>query len=353
MINRREAILTGAGLAAGLMLPASLSKAQTRVLRRPARPCLEPDAPSKALPPSFFPWQEIAPGVHAISDFQTGGNVLLAAGSEESILVDTKFPSIARALLREAADRAPKLKYVVNTHHHGDHTGGNVVFRAEGIRVVAHPKAEPRIPGNWQSYSGGITGGARFVGQFADRPTQPAVLDEAGQLMSRFQHLEADDWLPDDLMRGNERTLTFGGKEAQLTHFGRSAHTDNDVVVHLPAANVLHTGDLVFAGLHPYFDPSAGVSAKGWIQSLKDARALCNDDTIVVPGHGQIGKPAIIDDQRVYLEKLIEAVQTDIEAGVPKEETVAKSWDFMDGLGFEQVRARAINAVHDELTAQG
>lgn len=339
MITRRDAILTGVGLAAGLLLPSS------RALAGRNRSFGVDDA-------SFFPWETVADGVHAVVDFQTGGNVMLVSGSDGAILVDTKFPSIAKALLREASDRGPRLKFAVNTHHHGDHTGGNAVLQADGVPIVAHKNTEARIQGNWQSYSGGVTGGARFVGQFADRPTHSRVLDEAGELMNDFQHMEADDWMPSDVMAGNERTLGFGGRAAELTHFGMAGHTDNDVVVHLKDVNVIHTGDLVFAGLHPFFDPSAGVDAHGWIQVLGKVRALCDKDTVVIPGHGPVGGVSVIDDQRIYLEKLIESVQADIEAGVSKDAIVAKTYDFMNGLGFEQIRGRAIGAVYDQLSAE-
>lgn len=337
MMTRRDAILTGAGLAAGLMLPG------TRALA--GRPRWMTDDHE-----TFFPWTKVAEGVHAVIDLQTGGNVMLAIGNEEAILVDTKFPSVARALLREAQHLGPRVRFAVNTHHHGDHTGGNGPLQAAGVPVVAHKNTEARIPGNWDAYSGGITGGARFVGQFRDRPTQSRVLDEAGGLMNNFQHMEADDWMPESVMQGNERTLAFGGRSAELTHFGQAAHTDNDVIVHLKDANVIHTGDLVFNGLHPFFDQSAGVNAKGWIGVLGKVRALCDKDTVVVPGHGPVGDASIIDGQRSYLENLIEAVGADIEAGVTKEEAAAKNYPFMEGLGFEQIRPRAIGAVYDELS---
>ncbi len=341
MMTRRDAILTSAGLAAGLVLPGSRARAGRRAWIR---------AGDRE---TFFPWTEVAEGVHAIIDLQTGGNVMLVSGGEEAALIDTKFPSVAQALLREASGLGPRVRFAVNTHHHGDHTGGNGPLQAAGVPVVAHKNTEARIPGNWDAYSGGITGGARFVGQFRDRPTHSRVLDEAGELMNDFQHMEADDWMPESVMSGNERTLRFGGREAELTHFGQSAHTDNDVIVHLRDANVIHTGDLVFNGLHPFFDQPAGVNANGWIDVLKKVRALCDAETVVVPGHGPVGGVSIIDGQRVYLERLIEAVRADIEAGVPKAETVEKTFGFMEGLGFEQIRARAIGAVHDEVSAEG
>ncbi|MEM9372360.1 MAG: MBL fold metallo-hydrolase [Planctomycetota bacterium] len=338
MMTRRDAILTGAGLAAGLMLPAARARAAS-----PARLPVDDHE-------TFFPWTRLADGVHAVIDLQTGGNVMLVTGNDEAVIVDTKFPAVAAALLREAQGIGPRVRFAVNTHHHGDHTGGNGVLQAAGVPVIAHKNTEARIPGNWDAYSGGISGGARFVGQFRDRPTQARVLDEAGELMNDFQHMEADDWMPESVMSGDERELAVGGRVAELKHFGRAAHTDNDVIVHLADANVMHTGDLVFNGLHPFFDPSAGVDAEGWIEVLRRVRSRCDDHTTVVPGHGPVGGPDIIDAQRVYIEQLIEAVRKDIDAGVPKDETLGKTFDFMEGLGFEQIRPRAIGAVHDQLS---
>ena len=336
LITRRDAMITGLGLAAGMALT------PTRAWARPTRRSRDDGA--------FFPWSEVAPGLHAIVDPQTGGNCLLIVGSDAAALVDTKYPAVARALLRESNARGAPLRHVINTHHHGDHTGGNFAFNAAGIEVIAHPKAEPRILANFDQYVAQVGGGPRFVGGL-ERPTQPQVLDEAGKLTEQLAHMDASDWGPSRLMHDDRVSLTVGGRTVELTHFGQNAHTDNDTVVFLPDANVLHTGDLVFSGLHPYFDPSAGVTAKGWIAVLGKVRALCDKDTVVIPGHGATGDATIIDAQRDYLRRLIDAVQADIDAGLSKDAIAAKSWDFMDGLGFEQVRPRAINAVYDELTA--
>jgi glyoxylase-like metal-dependent hydrolase (beta-lactamase superfamily II) len=343
MMNRREALAAGAGVAAGVIL------AGPSALARTARPRLfQPENEPEAVPAGFFPWKQVAEGVHAIVDPETGGNCILVISKDHALLVDTKYPSVGQALLREAQARSPGLRYVVNTHHHGDHTGGNAAFNAAAIPVVAHPKAEPRILANFEQYVGQIGGGPRFVGGL-DRPTQARVLDEAGELTESLRHMDASDFGPTLLMTGDEMTLDLGDRAAELTHFGHNAHTDNDTVVHIKDANLIHTGDLVFNGLHPFFDPTAGVTASGWITVLGRVRALCDKNTVIVPGHGPVGDIAIIDRQADYLKNLIDAVQAEIDAGTTREEAARKSWPFMDGLGFEQIRPRAIGAVYDEL----
>jgi glyoxylase-like metal-dependent hydrolase (beta-lactamase superfamily II) len=337
-ITRRDAILTGLGAAAAAaVLP---TRAAGSALNRWLR-----DEPQH-----FFPWTDLGDGAWAVVDPQSGGNCLLAVGKGQSVLVDTKFPALGRALLREAEAVGSDLRYAVNTHHHGDHTGGNVAFIAEGVEVVAHPKAEPRILANFEQYVGQVGGGPRMVAGM-DRPGKDQALEEAGQLTVDLRTLDGSDWAPTLLMTGDEMELEYGGRTLQLKHFGRNAHTDNDTIVYLPDADILHTGDLVFAGLHPFFDPSAGVTARGWIAVLEDLHAMCTADTRVVPGHGERGKGdrSLITAQRDYLQRLVDAVQAEIDAGRTSDEAQQKTWDFMEGLGFEQVRPRAIAAVYDEL----
>ncbi len=343
MMTRRDALATGLGLAAGMAFaPAALARRGAGF--RPDDPATDPQ------PARFFPWADLGDGLWTVIDPETGGNCLLAVGSDQALLVDTKFAYLGRALLREAQSLGPRLRYAVNTHHHGDHTGGNIAFTAAGVEVVAHPKAEPRILANREQYIQQTAAGPRSVGALR-RPTQETVLDEAGRLADALRHADETDWGPTLLMTGDEMELSFGGRTARLRHFGRAGHTDNDTVVHLPDADVLHTGDLVFAGLHPYFDPTGGVSAVGWIGVLEELRKLCTAKTRVIPGHGQRGKGdvSLIDAQRDYLSRLVDAVRKDIDAGVSHDDCIKESWPFMEGLGFEQVRPRAISAVYNEL----
>lgn len=336
MMTRRQAIAAGLALTAGAALPVRAARAS---------------APNPA-DPEFFPWTALGEGVHAIIDPATGGNCLLAVDAGQAILVDTKFPAIAPALLREATARAGRLAHVVNTHHHLDHTGGNHAFRAAGVPVVAHHRAGPRIAGNFEQAARHARGGPGFVANL-DRAGQSRTLKDAGTLIEALPGMDAGDWAPTALLDEAETELRFGARTAVLRHLGHAAHTDNDTIVLIPHANVIHTGDLVFGGRHPYFDPDGGVSVRGWIRTLREARALCKDDTTVVPGHGRPGVgPSVLDRQREYLERLVEAVQAEIDRGVPHDEAVQRSWGFMDGLEGEQVRARAISAVYRELAGR-
>ena len=293
-------------------------------------------------------WSELAKGVHAIADLTLGGNTMLVADGSGVLLVDTKFPHLAYALLEDAralsADDASLT--LVNTHHHGDHTGGNGFIVPSAARSYAHKNALPRIAAQLDRTRQGAQGGPAQVGRMPG--SNERLLGLATKAADEAASLDEAAVTPKSGI-GSHETLEIGATKAELHHFG-AGHTDNDVIIHLPDRNIVHTGDLVFNGLHPFFDPDGGYDTKGWIHALRETRERCDADTTVVPGHGPIADRSAIDAQIRYLESIIEEVQNAIENGKSKEETQQMTWGFMDGLGFEQIRARAIGAVYDELS---
>ncbi|MEQ8850428.1 MAG: MBL fold metallo-hydrolase [Phycisphaerales bacterium] len=324
----RRAFLAFTALAAG----AATLPAWARAARQPAEMILE--------------WEEFAPGVFAQVNTNTGGNVLVAAGRGRTLVIDSKYPYIAEAIRRDALGMGEPDADVmlVNTHHHGDHTGGNPAFvgRAE---TMAHENALPRIEAQYETYMTWVPTAVRQARQSV--PGNDKVRELAEEFLQTADGLTAKSWLPERGV-GREDRLNLGGMAAELRHFG-AGHTDNDLVVRIPELNVVHTGDLVFNSFVPFFDADAGVTAFGWIASLREIEKLCDDETIVVPGHGRVGDKQVVVSQIAFLEKLVEAVQAEIDAGVPKDQARIKQFEFMNGLGFKNLGARAIDAVYDEL----
>ncbi|MFG0306010.1 MAG: MBL fold metallo-hydrolase [Phycisphaerales bacterium JB040] len=301
----------------------------------------------------ILPWTEIAPGVHAMVDASveaagaTGGNVLIVHSGGESLVIDSKFPYLGNAIRADAETLAGGATSLINTHHHADHTGGNHAFkqRPDRVQVMAHENAARRIRANLAGYQQAARGGPRQANDYA--PDNERLNELARETASNADGLNAGDFMP-TLRLGDEGAITVGQIEVAYRHHG-PGHTDNDLALSIDGGRVLHTGDLVFNGVNPFFDPTAGVTARGWIESLDAVERACNPDTIVVPGHGPAGDVEIVRAQRRYLERLIEAVQADLDAGVSKEDAQAKTYDFMQGLGFESITGRAIGAVYDEL----
>lgn len=345
-ISRRsflnQAALSGMALTAISALPAS---AIARVIQ-PA---------GEAPPPvGVLGWKTLQKDIYAIADQTMGGNTLLVASQGKALLVDTKYPYLGGALLNDAAGlidadltKSDSIELtLINTHHHGDHTGGNAIIVPSASASYAHANALPRIKDQLERYvQGAKAGPSQLARSDADEKLMPFA-KAAAEACASWTEKTA---VPKIAISGSGNTLSIGGVTVSTHHYG-AGHTDNDLVIHLPEHNILHTGDLVFNGLHPFFDPDANATARGWIESLRQTRKLCNAETTVIPGHGPIATgPGIIDAQIRYFEQLIEAIQAEIEKGTPKEQVVEMSWGFMDGLGFEQIRGRMISGVYDEL----
>lgn len=316
---------------------------------------LQPAAKEEPLPVGVLGWKTLQKDIYAIADQTMGGNTLLVASQGQALLVDTKYPYLGGAILNDAANLInadiPANDSIeltlINTHHHGDHTGGNAIIVPIASASYAHANALPRIKSQLERYvQGAKAGPSELARNKADEKLMPFA-KSAAEASKAWTEKTA---VPKIAISGSGTTLSIGGITLVINHYG-SGHTDNDLVIHLPDHNIVHTGDLVFNGLHPYFDPSANASANGWIESLRQTRKLCNAETTVIPGHGPIAGPEIIDTQIKYFESLIASIQTEIEKGTPKEEIVEMSWDFMNGLGFEQIRSRIISGVYDELSA--
>ncbi len=293
---------------------------------------------------SGLPWQEIAPDTRVLVDERIGGNVLLFRSGAHALVADTQFPSTAGAIRADAEEVARSIT-VVNTHHHADHTGGNMAFRPD-IPVYAHTACAPRVEAQVDRYRAAAEGAVR---QAADLDFGTEVFNAAGRLQAQAEEITADRVVPNMLVGSPENAVAVGEVEVELHHFG-PGHTDNDLVVRLPGQNLVHSGDLIFNNRHPFIDRGAGATIWGWLGSLWRIHALCDARTTVIPGHGPVGDRSIVRGMIDYLEQLHDAVAADIEVGVTRDEAIEKTYPFMQGVEFERLRARAIGSAYDEVS---
>lgn len=303
---------------------------------------------------AVLPWREVAPGVRVVADAKTGGNTALFSSEGHGLVVDSKLPAFGEAIRVDAgtlAGPAPSglgTMYLLNTHHHGDHTGGNDAFVRAGVPVAAHPRAIERIAQQTDRYKQGAAGGVEMArGAFPDNERLAELARAEATLAERTG---PDGWLPRIGVAGGS-SFRVGSIPVELHHFG-AGHTDNDLVVRAPTLNVVHTGDLVFNGRHPYFDPPGGTTVRGWIRSLERLLALCDADTVVIPGHGPVGGVAAVEAQLRYMHKIVDVVQRSIDAGVSKQGVQERTYGFMRGLDADSIRPRALGAVYDELRGE-
>jgi glyoxylase-like metal-dependent hydrolase (beta-lactamase superfamily II) len=224
-----------------------------------------------------------------------GGNITIAVGTDGIIMVDGQFAPLSDKI--KAAIRAISplpVKYLVNTHFHGDHTGGNANFARDGAIVVAHDNIRVRLA------AGTISG---LTGQ--KTPPVPA------------------EGLPTQTYTGGSITLEVGGRKAILTHVA-NAHTDGDTWVYFPDANVLCTGDTM-NNLKKYqnIDYRNGGDVRGMIRANDTYLKAANDDTKVVVGHGPLAKKSDIAEFRAMLVHSRETIEPLFAAGKTEAEVIA------------------------------
>jgi cyclase len=224
-----------------------------------------------------------------------GGNITIAVGTDGIIMVDGQFAPLSDKI--KAAIRAISplpVKYLINTHYHGDHTGGNENFAKDGVTIVAHDNIRVRLAAGTRN---GLTG--------QPAPPRPA------------------EALPKQTYTGGSITLEVGGRKARLTHVA-NAHTDGDTWVFFEDANVLATGD-TFNNLKRYqnIDFANGGDVRGMIRANSAYVAAANEETKIVPGHGPLAKRADVIDFLGMLVMSKERIEKLVLAGRSEEEVVA------------------------------
>ena len=286
-----------------------------------------------------------------------GGTIGWLASPGGVVVIDSQFPAEAKACLEglntRSGNRAVDL--LVNTHHHGDHTGGNVTFRGVAKKVVAHAKADehmrrpPAAPAAGAQAAGGqAAGGQAATGRAAGSQaagTQAAGTQAAGAQAAGAQaggraggqagaqanaqasaQAQVDQLFPDTTFT-ETWSADVGDERVMARHYGR-AHTSGDIVVTFERANVAHMGDLMFNQRHPVVDRSAGASMRGWTTVLERAMRDHTSDTIYIFGHANMGLPvsgsaADVTRFRDYLVALLGFVESQVKAGKSREEILA------------------------------
>jgi glyoxylase-like metal-dependent hydrolase (beta-lactamase superfamily II) len=224
-----------------------------------------------------------------------GGNITVGVGSDAVIEVDGEFAPL-HDKIQAAVDKisgGKPIKYLINTHFHGDHTGGNGPFHQAGVTIVAHANVARRLR------DGSVNG-------LSGVKTEPV----------------GKDWIPTvTYTEGLE--LTAGGRNVVVNH-PLHAHTDGDSFVYFPDANVVATGDIVSRGpRYPTIDYANGGSLNGIIAGVETYIRMGNGETKYVPGHGPLTSRAELQQYHDMLEKVRDKVTAEIQAGKTEDQAVA------------------------------
>jgi len=255
-------------------------------------------------PPADLGLEKIAGDLYVITG--SGGNVAALTTDEGVILVDDKFdrnvPQIV-AKVKSVTDKP--IRYVVNTHQHGDHTGGNhSLMTTLSVETVAHRNARANMVKNSQ-------------------PGLPRVTFS------------------------DEASVTLGGKEVRARHFG-AGHTNGDAVIYFPSHRIVHMGDL-FVRSAPFIDYSSGGSSDAWIKTIDAVLAL--DFDTVIPGHGAVAKRADLIQWRGQFETMRGRVRELTRQGKTKEQIpTLLELDDLPGWSVGGMFAKSLPGLYDELS---
>jgi glyoxylase-like metal-dependent hydrolase (beta-lactamase superfamily II) len=234
--------------------------------------------------------EEIAPGIAVL--FGAGGNIGVSHGEDATLIIDDQFAPLSAKIEMAIDDLgATPVKYVVNTHWHFDHTGGNEHFGGTGATIFAHDNVRVRM------MSGGTAAGR-------DTPPSPP---EALPLVTYPQGLRFH-------LNGDTINLMFLG----------GGHTDGDSVAIWETANVVHMGDMYFnIPRYPFIDTASGGSVYNAMNTLDIVIAMIDDDTKVIPGHGPMSNKAELVAYRAMIGEAVSRVEALREQGMDLDGAVA------------------------------
>ncbi len=253
----------------------------------------------------------------------SGGTIGYLVNKDGAMAIDSQFMNTAELCVAGLKQRSPKgISLLLNTHHHGDHTGGNAAFRSSVQRIVQHTNCA-----TWH----------RKVAEQANTVATQAFADVTFE----------DKW-----------SESFGDERIEARHYG-PGHTGGDAVVTLQKANVMHMGDLYFNRAHPNIDRAAGAQIRNWISLLERVTKSASKDTTFIAGHGKDGAVTTTRTDvlyfRDYLSAALDYATKGVQAGQSKEQvqsaTTFKGFDDFGSLNARLTLGFVLGVAFDEASA--
>lgn len=250
--------------------------------------------------------QKVSDKIYMLSG--QGGNIGALNTAEGVILIDDQFAPLTEKILSAVKEFSTgKIKFLINTHWHFDHTGGNENFGKKGSIVVAHKNVRKRMSTK------------QFIKAF--NKEIPASPKKALPVIT-FE---------------KEMAFHLGSEHVRVIHL-KNAHTDGDSVIVFEGSNVIHAGDIFFNGSYPFIDSSSGGSARGMIKAVDRILKISNSSTKIIPGHGPLGSYESLKVYRKMLVDLTNKMSKLKKKGLSlkqiKEKKITKKYDAKWGNGF-------------------
>jgi cyclase len=280
-MNRRNFMQLGLAAGAAAMLP--------RAMSAQAAKAAQPHASAATTPIKTI---RLYDNVYLLQG--EGGNMALQTGPEGNVLIDASYaPAVQRILKAIAAVSKDAPFALINTHWHGDHTGGNEGIHAAGYTIFAHQNTRERLSSPQTM---------RLL-----HTTTPAAPVGAWPTITFADTLH----------------IWRNGDQLDLVHFA-PAHTDTDISIRFHKANVLHVGDIWFNATYPFIDEGTGGSIGGMIRAVEKALAVTGNDTKIIPGHGPLGSKADFQTYHDFLAAVRDKVAALKAGGASEQEVIAK-----------------------------
>ena len=237
-----------------------------------------------------------------------GGNIGVFIGKEGTLMIDNQFAPLSNKINGAIKTLSPNdIRFLINTHLHGDHSGGNENFKNMGVTIVAHDMVRDRM--------------SKEQVNKANNTVTPPRPQEAWPIITFSEKLN----------------FYLNEEDIELIHVD-PAHTDGDVVVHFKKANVYHMGDMFVTYGYPYIDYGSGGSINGFISSLDTFLSMMDENTKVIPGHGELCTKADVKKYRDRLAEIRDEIATALKKGKKSEDLaglpVASKYDSEWGKGF-------------------
>jgi cyclase len=244
--------------------------------------------------------EQLAPGVAVL--FGAGGNIGVSYGEDGTILIDDQFAPLTDKIQKAVADLgAQPVKFLINTHWHFDHSGGNENLGKAGVVIIAHDNVRVRM-----------AAGANVAGNVIPPATSAAL-----PVITYADGLK----------------LHLNGEEVRVIHMP-AGHTDGDSIIHWTKSNVIHMGDLFMFGISfPFVDTGSGGDVRGFVTAADKVLAIANDQTKIIPGHGAMATKADLQNHRNMVAGVIAKVEAGIKAGKTLEQIKASR--PADGYGIK------------------
>jgi cyclase len=242
--------------------------------------------------------QQLGPGVAVL--FGSGGNIGVSYGEDGTILIDDQFAPLTAKIQKAVADLgAQPVKFLINTHWHGDHSGGNENLGKAGAIIMAHDNVRVRMASDQKTRFGEV--------KASPKAALPVVTYAEGL------------------------KLHLNGEEVRVIAVA-PAHTDGDSIIHWTKSNVIHMGDLFMLQISfPFVDRGSGGDVRGFVAAADKVLAIADDQTKIIPGHGAMATKADLQNHRNMIATVIAKVEAGIKAGQTLDEI--KATRPADGFG--------------------